>query len=159
MGSKDTYYSYDVETGQIVSKTRFNDNGTVDRWEGIQKKGYSHDVYSGSTEFAAQEKGSVFSRPRMKNPNKTWQDRDGVFADPSSESRNKAIPNSNHQPEHNAAQKAIQAKGSTYNSKGNVSGKGSGNTNAAAAGTNGTSATNAAQSPGGKSAPTMHGKG
>ena len=79
MGSKDVYYSYDVDTDEIVAKSRFNDDKTIDRWEGINNPGYSHDVYHDSEEYAGQGKGSVYSRSIGQNPSKQWQDRDHVM--------------------------------------------------------------------------------
>ena len=64
MGKKDVYYSYDIDSGEIVSKTRFNDDGSVDKWDSINEKGYSHDKFSGSTSFWVNDSGDVQSRER-----------------------------------------------------------------------------------------------
>lgn len=79
MGSKDVFYSWDVDTGEIVGKTRFNDNGTIDKWSGINEKGYGHEKYSNSDSYAKQESGDIYSRSIGEDPDRTWSDRDGVF--------------------------------------------------------------------------------
>ena len=83
MGKDDVYYSYDIDaddfSDEVVAKTRFRDDGKIDRWDGINDSGYSHDVYSSPEEFAKGEKGDVYSRSIGEDPDKEWEDRDGVM--------------------------------------------------------------------------------
>jgi len=76
--SKNIYYSYDIDTGDLVAKTRFNDDGSIDRWEGINEPDYTHDKFSSSARFARGGNGDIFSR-HGSNGGKTWDDRDGVM--------------------------------------------------------------------------------
>ena len=79
MGKDDTYYSYDVDTGALVAKTRFNDDGSIDRWNGINQPGHGHDKYSSSEAFRDQDKGDTYSRGVNEDKNKSWKDKDGVL--------------------------------------------------------------------------------
>ena len=79
MGKDDTYYSYDVDTDEIVAKTRFNDDGSVDRWDGINDKGYAHDKYSSSRSFSENDSGDTYHRGINEDKDRTWKDKDGVL--------------------------------------------------------------------------------
>lgn len=79
MGKNDVIFSYDVDTGKIVGKTQFNDDGTIDRYTGINKNGYSHDKYSSSKTYSEQGKGDIYNRPFGEDKGREWKDRDGVF--------------------------------------------------------------------------------
>jgi len=79
MGKDDLYYSYDIETDEIVSKTRFNDDGSIDRWDGINQPGYGHAKYSSSEKFAFDDKGDVYNRSVGEDKDREWDDRDGVL--------------------------------------------------------------------------------
>ncbi|WP_415980085.1 hypothetical protein [Faecalicoccus pleomorphus] len=79
MGKKDVYYSYDVDTGEIVGKTRFNDDDSIDTWSGINATGYSHKKYSNPSSFAQGGIGDVYNREVGEDCEKSWIDRDGVM--------------------------------------------------------------------------------
>ena len=78
MGKNDSYYSYDIDTGETVSKTRFNQDGSIDRWDGINESGYGHNKYSSSEKFKDQGAGDIYSRPVGADGSKNWDDRDGI---------------------------------------------------------------------------------
>ena len=77
MSNKDSYYSYDVDTDEIVAKTVFSDNGRVDRFDGINKPGYGHKAFEDGKALAKDE--PTWSRSVGEDPDREWKDRDGVL--------------------------------------------------------------------------------
>ena len=85
MSKRNVMYGYDVDTGELATKTVFRDSGKIDLFTNINHSGYGHYVYSNSIDYYENEKGSEFTREYKEDPTKKWDDRDGVFGNGTTE--------------------------------------------------------------------------